>query len=79
LPGAPPVFATPSSVTFSGIGNFPPPAPPPPVKKTVKTVKCAKGKKLDRGKCVKVKGNKAKGKKAKSKRARKSSGVRRGK
>jgi hypothetical protein len=25
-PGAPPVFATPSSVTFSGVGNFPAPA-----------------------------------------------------
>ncbi|HUN79772.1 MAG TPA: hypothetical protein VMU32_12670 [Solirubrobacteraceae bacterium] len=27
VPAAPPVFATPSSVTFDGIGNFPPPAP----------------------------------------------------
>ncbi len=27
LPSAPPVFATPPSVTFSGVGNFPPPAP----------------------------------------------------
>jgi hypothetical protein len=26
LPGAPPIFATPSSVTFNGVGNFPPPA-----------------------------------------------------
>jgi hypothetical protein len=26
VPEAPPIFATPSSVTFSGIGNFPPPA-----------------------------------------------------
>lgn len=26
LPGAPPVFATPSSVTFEGVGNFEPPA-----------------------------------------------------
>jgi hypothetical protein len=26
VPGAPPVFATPSSVTFGGVGNFPPPA-----------------------------------------------------
>ncbi len=24
VPGAPPIFATPSSVTFSGVGNFPP-------------------------------------------------------
>jgi hypothetical protein len=27
VPGAPPVFATPSSVTFNGVGNFPAPAP----------------------------------------------------
>jgi hypothetical protein len=27
LPSAPPVFATPSSATFNGAGNFPPPAP----------------------------------------------------
>jgi hypothetical protein len=26
IPSAPPVFATPSSVTFNGVGNFPPPA-----------------------------------------------------
>jgi hypothetical protein len=26
LPGAPPIFATPSSVTFEGVGNFSPPA-----------------------------------------------------
>jgi NHL repeat len=53
VPAAPPIFATPSSVTFNGVGNFPPPAP---VKKiTKKTVKCAKGKKLSHGKCVKQK------------------------
>jgi hypothetical protein len=27
VPAPPPVFATPSSVTFSGVGNFPPPTP----------------------------------------------------
>jgi hypothetical protein len=27
IPGAPPVFATPASVTFEGVGNFEPPAP----------------------------------------------------
>jgi hypothetical protein len=27
VPPAPPIFATPSSVTFNGIGNFPPPTP----------------------------------------------------
>jgi hypothetical protein len=29
---APPIFATPASVTFNGVGNFPPPPPPPVVK-----------------------------------------------
>ena len=33
IPGAPPVFATPSSVTFAGVGNF---EPPVPTKATVK-------------------------------------------
>ena len=27
VPAAPPMFATPASVTFNGVGNFPPPAP----------------------------------------------------
>jgi hypothetical protein len=30
VPAAPPIFATPSSATFNGVGNFPPPFPPPP-------------------------------------------------
>jgi hypothetical protein len=33
VPGAPPIFATPSSVTFAGVGNFPPPAPAKPATK----------------------------------------------
>ncbi len=32
VPAPPPTFATPSSVTFEGVGNFPPPAPEPAVK-----------------------------------------------
>ena len=69
LPAGPPVFATPSSVTFNGVGNFAVPTPVlvPSVK--AKSVKCVKPRRLSRGKCVKTKG------KAKSvgKRARKSS------
>ncbi len=42
VPPAPPTFATPASVTFNGIGNFPPPTPVV-VKPKSKTVKCAKG------------------------------------
>ncbi len=61
VPAPPPSFATPSSVTFEGPGNFPapieaatPPAKPRPAVKK-KTVKCAKSKKLVHGKCVKRK------------------------
>jgi hypothetical protein len=76
-PGTPPVFSTPSSVTFNGIGNFPAPAPVAVQKKVVKkVVKCAKGKRLVRGKCVKVK-VKAKGRVG-SKRVGKSGRVRGG-
>ncbi len=32
VPAPPPTFATPSSVTFEGVGNFPPPGPEPAVK-----------------------------------------------
>ncbi len=59
VPGAPPIFATPSSETFDGVGNFPPAPAPEMVAK--KTVRCAKGKKLSHGKCVKKKSGKTKG------------------
>jgi hypothetical protein len=57
VPPAPPSFVTPSSVTFSGAGNFPQLVT---AKKTAKrrAIKCAKGKKLDRGRCVKKKAKK---------------------
>ncbi len=58
VPPAPPIFATPSSVTFNGVGNFPPP-PPTVVKPKPKTVKCPKGKKRNKhGKCLKQKKSK---------------------
>jgi hypothetical protein len=54
VPPAPPIFATPPSVTFSGVGNFPPPTPAavkPPVKKKAK---CPKGKTRNKkGRCIK--------------------------
>jgi Tol biopolymer transport system component len=68
VPGAPPIFATPSSVTFNGVGNF---SPPPPAPK--QTIKCAKGRALSHGKCVMVKHRK----KAKSKRAKRANNDRR--
>jgi hypothetical protein len=54
VPPPPPIFATPSSVTFNGVGNF------PPVRVAAKNtkkkiVKCAKGKKRSHGRCVKRK------------------------
>jgi len=49
LPGSPPIFATPSSVTFEGVGNFAAPAKeakakPKPKKKTNHKKKAKKGK-----------------------------------
>jgi hypothetical protein len=59
VPPAPPIFATPSSVTFNGAGNFPGGRGPSPAKKVTvkKTVKCKKAsrgsRKGEKGKCVK--------------------------
>jgi hypothetical protein len=58
VPGAPPIFATPSSVTFEGVGNFAPGGREltHPKQVTKKTTKCAKGKHRNaKGKCVKNK------------------------
>jgi hypothetical protein len=44
VPAAPPIFATPPSVTFAGVGNFPPPSAAPAVKPG-KAKKKAKAKK----------------------------------
>jgi hypothetical protein len=72
VPPTPPIFATPASVTFNGIGNFPPPAP---TKKVVKkTIKCAKGKHLSHNKCVKPKHKKKKTKAKKSAHANRRAG-----
>ncbi len=52
----PGVFGAPASATFSGEGNIPPTSiVPTPVKSTKKAVKCAKGRKLTHGKCVRKK------------------------
>jgi hypothetical protein len=64
VPPTPPIFATPSSVTFNGIGNFPPPAKPA-VKAKPKPKKCKKNfVKNKQGKCVKAKAKKRKAKKS---------------
>jgi len=59
VPPAPPIFATPSSVTFNGIGNFAPPPPGPVVKPKAKPLtraqKLAKALKVCKGKRTKKK------------------------
>ncbi len=59
IPSAPPVFATPSSVTFNGVGNFPPPSAPTENTKTTtpqtKAQKLAKALKVCRRKPQKKK------------------------
>jgi hypothetical protein len=71
VPPAPPIFATPSSVTFSGVGNLPSSVGSSKSKKSA--AKCAKGKKLSRDKCVKARKGKAR---KKTKRAGRNRGLR---
>ncbi len=52
VPAAPPVFATPASVTFDGVGNF---SPSEAAVETVPKKKCRSGFVRRRGRCVKVK------------------------
>lgn len=63
VPPAPPIFATPSSVTFNGVGNFEP-APAPPAKAKAKPkkklVKCKRSLVKKRGRCVKRSKSKSK-------------------
>jgi hypothetical protein len=55
VPSAPPLFATPASTTFNGVGNFPPPpaAAAGKPKPKAKPVKCKKGSVKRGSKCVK--------------------------
>jgi hypothetical protein len=69
VPPPPPIFATPSSVTFNGVGNFPPLSPPVVEKSTKKSVKCAKGKRRSHSKCVITHHRKKKTKAEKTRRA----------
>ena len=59
VPPAPPIFATPSSVTFNGVGNFPPPSPAvnskPKTKPLTRAQKLAKALKACKGKRNKTK------------------------
>jgi len=62
VPSAPPLFATPPSATFNGVGNFEPPPPPPAVKpkSKAKATRCKQGYVKERGRCVKKKRQKTK-------------------
>jgi Fibronectin type III domain len=55
VPPAPPIFATPSSVTFSGVGNYEAPQRKATVKPKRRAAKCGKGFVKKRGKCVRKK------------------------
>jgi hypothetical protein len=56
LPPAPPIFATPASATFAGTGNFPPPALEVESKGHKKPRRCARGRRMRHGRCVKARG-----------------------
>lgn len=75
VPPPPPIFATPPSVTFNGVGNFPPPPPPVVKKSTKKAVKCARGKRRSHSKCITTHHRK---KKTKAKKASRATSDRRG-
>ncbi|MGA9285293.1 MAG: hypothetical protein WBV85_07605 [Solirubrobacteraceae bacterium] len=53
VPPAPPIFATPSSATFNGVGNFSPPAAKPAAKPSTKrALRCKRGFVKRGGRCV---------------------------
>jgi hypothetical protein len=58
VPGAAPIFATPSSVTFAGVGNFEPQPAVVKPKPKAKPAKCKRGFVKKKGKCVKAKAKK---------------------
>ncbi len=62
----PGVFAAPATATFVGAGNVTPTLSATKKAATKKTVKCAKGKKRSRGRCVKAKKMKTRAKKARN-------------
>lgn len=72
VPPAPPIFASPASATFNGVGNFEPGAAKlsGASKTKKKSVKCGHGHVRRRGKCVKRKAVKAKRSAASSKKGR---------
>jgi hypothetical protein len=61
VPPAPPIFSTPSSVTFNGVGNFgsSPPKAKTKSKPKAKPVKCRRGSRKKHGRCVKRRARRA--------------------
>jgi hypothetical protein len=55
VPPAPPIFATPSSVTFTGVGNFASPSSGRAVRRRAKAKKCTKSYVKKHGRCVRRK------------------------
>lgn len=60
VPPAPPIFATPSSVTFSGVGNYaPPPGKSVKQKGRAKPARCKRGSVKRHGKCARKRAKKS--------------------
>jgi hypothetical protein len=63
VPPAPPIFSTPASTTFNGVGNYEPSLPPPSVKAKPKPkkkpAKCKRGARKKHGRCAKRKAHRA--------------------
>jgi hypothetical protein len=64
VPPAPPIFSTPASTTFNGVGNYEPSLPPPPSVKAKpkpkkKPAKCKRGARKKHGRCAKRKAHRA--------------------
>jgi hypothetical protein len=66
LPGTPPIFATPSSVTYDGVGNFAPAASERATKPKVKkrSSRCPRGGRPNHHRCVKARRGQSKTRKA---------------
>jgi hypothetical protein len=60
VPPAPPIFATPSSATYNGVGNFEPAATKTVKKRTTKTTKCRRGFAKQHGRCARRRARKPK-------------------
>ncbi len=72
VPSAPPIFATPSSVTYAGVGNFEPQPTPAHKATSTRSVKCKKGEIRKGAKCVKKKKKRTAAAKKRTRKAKRS-------